>query len=100
MTKRKQNVKPVIPQTKPKEATTKKLTKTQKELFNLHIKTAQEGLQKIGRTLQEEFMKLSNDLMEKDLNGFADELGIDLINETWNFDQRTMQFDKAENEST
>ena len=85
-----------LPETKPKEARVKKLTKSQKEVLNLHMKNAQEALQNIGRVIQEEVTKLNNDLLEKDLNGFADELGIDLVNETWNFDQRTMQYEKVE----
>lgn len=81
-----------VPPTKIAPPTTKKLTKTQRELFVTKKKEHNEGIQ----VIIDKYSKLSAEIFDKLFIVFAEELGIDIVGENWDFDHNTFQFKKKE----
>ncbi len=81
-----------VPETKVAPPKVYKCTKSQCQLFNTKKGQYNEGI----RSIIDEYSKVTSERMTLMLEGFAEELGIDYTIESWNFDERTMQFSKKE----
>ena len=81
-----------VPETKIAPPTTKKLTKSQEELYVTKRKEHNDGIQLII----DKYSKLSAEIFDKLLKVFAEELGVDIVGENWDFDHNTFQFAKKE----
>lgn len=77
-----------VPETKVEAPTIIKLTKTQRELFVTKRNQANEGVQIIVG----EYNKLSAEILGKLVGNFIEELGINIVDETWSFDANSMTF--------
>ena len=81
-----------VPETKILPPTTKKLNKTQRELFATKRNQFNEDMKIVIDT----FNKLSSEILGKLVDNFIEELEIDIVNENWSFDANSMQFTKTE----
>ena len=81
-----------VPETTVKPPTTIKLNKTQRELFATKRNQFNEDM----KTVIDTFNKLSSEILGKLVDNFIEELGIDIVKETWAFDANSMQFTKTE----
>lgn len=87
---KKKNTTGKVPETKIAPAKVVKCTKSQRELLNAKKNQYNEGMRKII----DEYSKVTSERMTSIIEGFGEELGIDIVGENWRFDERTMQFIK------
>lgn len=78
-----------VPETKVDEPKVIKGTKSQRELF---FKQRDE----INKIIGDLNNYLSGNVLGKSVENFMEELGIDVVNEDWEFDSRTVQFTRRE----
>ena len=88
----KKNITGKVPETKVAPPRVYKCTKSQRQLFKTKRGQYNEGI----RNIIDEYGKVTSDRMTLMIEGFAEELGIEYTVENWKFDERTMQFTKAE----
>lgn len=89
---KKKNTAGKVPATKIEPPTTIKLTKTQRELFVTKRAAGNKSLNIIA----DEFNKQVGENLGKLIDTFAEELGIDIAGEDWDFSPTTLQFEKRE----
>lgn len=89
---KKKDTKSKVPETKAAPPKVYKCTKSQRELYNTKKSQYNAGM----RGIIDEYSKVTSERMTLMIESFAEEMGIDYVVDSWDFDERTMQFSKKE----